>query len=64
MSFVRPRHGRMRMCDGPGKSALPPIQYGDIIFAEIPDPNGANPKVRRLVVLTGWDGRTSRSQSM
>ncbi len=40
------------MSDGPGKSALPPIQYGEIIFAEIPDPNGANPKVRRVVVLT------------
>jgi hypothetical protein len=42
----------MRMSDGPGNTAPPPIQYGDIVFAEISDPNGLNPKVRRVVVLT------------
>jgi hypothetical protein len=42
----------MRMSDGPGNSAPPPIRYGDIVFAEIPDLNGLNPKVRRVVVLT------------
>lgn len=40
------------MSDGPGNIAPPPIHYGDIVFAEVPDPNGLNPKVRRVVVLT------------
>jgi hypothetical protein len=29
-----------------------PIRFADIIFAEILDPNGQNPKTRRVVVLT------------
>jgi hypothetical protein len=40
------------MNDGRGNDVTPPIRYGDIVFAEIPDPNGSNPKVRRVVVLT------------
>ena len=31
-------------------NALPWQRIGDILFAEIPDPNGVNAKVRRLVV--------------
>ncbi len=40
------------MSEGPGTTTSPPIRYADIVFAEIPDPNGMNPKVRRVVVLT------------
>jgi hypothetical protein len=29
-----------------------PIRFADIIFAEVLDPNGQNPKTRRVVVLT------------
>ena len=29
-----------------------PIQFADILFAEVLDPNGQNPKTRRVVVLT------------
>lgn len=29
-----------------------PIRFADIIFAEVLDPNGRNPKTRRVVVLT------------
>jgi hypothetical protein len=29
-----------------------PIRYADIIFADVLDPNGENPKIRRMVVLT------------
>jgi hypothetical protein len=35
--------------------ATPPpfaIRFADILFAEVLDPNGQNPKVRRVVVLT------------
>lgn len=28
------------------------VRYGDIVFAEMLDPQGRNPKVRRVVVLT------------
>lgn len=36
-----------------GTAVVPfPIRYADILFAEIFDPNGRNPKVRRVVVLT------------
>jgi len=28
-----------------------PIRFADIIFAEVLDPNGLNPKTRRVVVL-------------
>jgi hypothetical protein len=31
---------------------LPPIRFADILFANITDPNGQNPKTRRVVVLT------------
>jgi hypothetical protein len=39
------------MSDGPANVAQT-IQYGDIIFAEVSVPNGLNPKIRRVVVLT------------
>ena len=29
-----------------------PIRFADILFAEVRDPNGQNPKTRRVVVLT------------
>jgi hypothetical protein len=29
-----------------------PVRFADILFAEVLDPNGRNPKVRRVVVLT------------
>jgi hypothetical protein len=29
-----------------------PIRFADIIFAEVLDPNGQNPKTRRVVILT------------
>ena len=29
-----------------------PIRFADIVFAEVLDPNGQNPKTRRVVVLT------------
>lgn len=29
-----------------------PMRFADIVFAEILDPNGQNPKTRRFVVLT------------
>ena len=37
-----------------GGAAAPqfPIRFADILFARILDPNGQNPKVRRVVVLT------------
>ena len=36
-----------------GKIAVQfPIRFADIIFAEVLDPNGQNPKTRRVVVLT------------
>ena len=31
---------------------LPPIRFADILFANVTDPNGKNPKTRRVVVLT------------
>jgi mRNA-degrading endonuclease toxin of MazEF toxin-antitoxin module len=35
-----------------GAAAVPfPIRFADIVFANIPDPNGQNPKIRRVVVL-------------
>ncbi len=41
-----------RMSSG-GPAAVPfPIRFADIIFAEVLDPNGQNPKTRRVVVLT------------
>jgi hypothetical protein len=36
-----------------GTAAAPfPIRFADIIFAEVLDPNGQNPKTRRVVVRT------------
>jgi hypothetical protein len=29
-----------------------PVRHADILFAHIPDPNGQNPKIRRVLVLT------------
>jgi hypothetical protein len=40
------------MSDEPGNSAGRPIRYADIVFAEIRDPSGLNPKLRRVVILT------------
>ncbi len=40
------------MSDGRTAVAQFPIRFADIIFAEILDPNGRNPKTRRAVVLT------------
>jgi hypothetical protein len=33
-------------------AATIPIRFADIVFAEVFDPNGQNPKTRRVVVLT------------
>lgn len=39
--------------DNGGTAAVQmPIRFADIVFAEILDPNGQNPKTRRVVVLT------------
>ena len=36
-----------------GAATVPfPVGYADILFAHVPDPNGQNPKIRRVVVLT------------
>jgi mRNA-degrading endonuclease toxin of MazEF toxin-antitoxin module len=51
MFIGRHPHGQIGMSDGPANVAQP-IQYGDIVFAEVSDPNGLNPKIRRVVVLT------------
>jgi len=40
------------MSSGGTAGAQFPIRYADIIFAEVLDPNGQNPKTRRVVVLT------------
>jgi hypothetical protein len=40
------------MSDGETAPAQSPIRFADIIFAEVLDPNGQNPKTRRVVVLT------------
>jgi len=45
-----------------GTAAAPfPIRFADIIFAEVLDPNGQNPKTRRVVVLTPDDELAARS---
>jgi hypothetical protein len=31
---------------------ISPIRFADILFASVTDPNGRNPKTRRVVVLT------------
>lgn len=31
---------------------ISPIRFADILFASVTDPNGCNPKTRRVVVLT------------
>jgi hypothetical protein len=33
-------------------SGAPPVRFGGTVFAEVRDPNGLNPKVRCVVVLT------------
>ncbi len=43
------------MSSGATPSAPFPIRFADIIFAEVLDPNGQNPKTRRVVVLTPDD---------
>jgi hypothetical protein len=40
------------MSDGESGGLPFPIRFADIVFAEVPDPNGRNAKVRRVVVLT------------
>jgi len=40
------------MSDGGTAAAQFLIRFADIIFAEVLDPNGQNPKTRRVVVLT------------
>ncbi len=40
------------MSNGETARAEFPIRFADIIFAEVLDPNGQNPKTRRVVVLT------------
>ena len=40
------------MSSGGTAGAQFPIRFADIIFAEVLDPNGQNPKTRRVVVLT------------
>jgi mRNA-degrading endonuclease toxin of MazEF toxin-antitoxin module len=41
-----------KMSSGTGSGAPATICYGDILLAEVLDPQGRNPKVRRIVVLT------------
>ena len=40
------------MTSGGAAAVQFPIRFADIIFAEVLDPNGRNPKTRRVVVLT------------
>jgi hypothetical protein len=40
------------MTSGGSAPAPFPIRFADVLFAEVPDPNGQNPKTRRVVVLT------------
>ena len=40
------------MSSGETAAAQFPIRFADIIFAEVLDPNGRNPKTRQVVVLT------------
>ncbi len=40
------------MSSGRTVTAHFPVRFADILFAEVPDPNGQNPKVRRVVVIT------------
>ena len=40
------------MSDRGAATAQFPIRYADILFAEVLDPNGQNPKIRRVVVVT------------
>jgi hypothetical protein len=42
----------MRMSSQGTAGAPFPIRFADIVFAEVLDPNGQNPKTRRVVVLT------------
>jgi mRNA-degrading endonuclease toxin of MazEF toxin-antitoxin module len=40
------------MSSGGTAAAQFPVRFGDILFAEVLDPNRQNPKARRVVVLT------------
>src|SRR4051812_25378936 len=40
------------MRSGQAPSPPFPVRYADVLFAEVLDPNGQNPKTRRVVVLT------------
>jgi hypothetical protein len=40
------------MSSGGASAAQFPIRYADIVFAQLPDPNGQNLKIRRAVILT------------
>ena len=46
------RPGPTRMSSGETASAQFPIRFADIIFAEVLEPNGHNPKTRLVVGLT------------
>ena len=48
----RLHHGPTRMSKNGAVDPLSPIRFADILFANVTDPNGKNPKTRRVVVLT------------
>jgi hypothetical protein len=48
----RLRPGSRRSSSGAPATAQFPIRFADIVFAEVLDPSGKNPKTRRVVVLT------------
>ena len=39
------------------------IRFGEIVFAEVLDPNGRNPKIRCVVVLTPDDALAEAARS-
>jgi mRNA-degrading endonuclease toxin of MazEF toxin-antitoxin module len=43
------------MSEGGAAGTPFPIRFADIVFAHVLDPNGRNPKIRRVVVLTPDD---------
>src|SRR5437879_5024271 len=55
MTICRQRHGTTRMSESRPAAVPIPVRYADILFAEILDSNGQNPKVRRVLVLTPDD---------
>ena len=40
------------MSSGAAAAVPSPIRFADLLFARVPDSNGQNPKIRRVVVLT------------